>query len=107
MCCAGASSSGVLLLNRISLEDVSLRKIVEIRQRDAAVVAASHLADVVLESLQVGDAAASDLLAGAQHAADRVARDPAVDHMRSRDRGLAVDGEDPAYLSTALEDLDH
>src|ERR1700730_8475704 len=85
---------GVLLLDRISLEDVSLRKIIEIRQRDAAVVAAGHLTDVVLEPLQVGDAAASHLLAGAQHAAHRVAGDPAVDDMGSRERGLAVDGEE-------------
>ena len=77
-------------------------EVAEVRERDAAVVAVGHLADVVLEALERIDAALRDLLAVAQDAAGCVARDPAVENVRPGDRRLAVDLVDASDLGPAL-----
>src|SRR5437879_4697973 len=65
------AGSGVLLFYGVRFDQVALGEVVEIAQSDAAIVAASHLAHIILEALEVGDAAARDLAGPTYHATGR------------------------------------
>src|SRR5438093_12776427 len=65
-CCA---RSQVLLLHDVGLDHVTFLEVVEVAERDAAVVVLDHLAHVVLETLQRLDPAGRDLGAVAEHLA--------------------------------------